>query len=153
MEGKELFCKERIQIHLEADDREDALRKTAALMQKTGIVKEDFLKNILAREKKFPTGLKIGEIGIAIPHTDPEYVNEAGIAVSTMKDPVKFQRMDDPEEMVEAKVIFMLALKDGHNHLTMISSIVKMLSNKEVLNKLIQADSEETILDTINSNL
>lgn len=153
MEGKELFCKERIQIHLEASSQKDALKKTAELMEKTGIVKDDFFENILAREKKFPTGLKIGDIGIAIPHTDPEYVNEPGIAVSTMKDSVKFQRMDDPEEIVEAKIIFMLALQDGHNHLEMISSIVKMLSNKKVLNKLIQADSEETILETIHSNL
>lgn len=153
MEGKELFCKERIQIHLEASSQKDALKKTAELMEKTGIVKDDFFENILVREKKFPTGLKIGDIGIAIPHTDPEYVNEPGIAVSTMKDSVKFQRMDDPEEIVEAKIIFMLALQDGHNHLEMISSIVKMLSNKKVLNKLIQADSEETILETIHSNL
>lgn len=153
MEGKELFCKERIQINLEASSQKDALKKTAELMEKTGIVKDDFFENILAREKKFPTGLKIGDIGIAIPHTDPEYVNEPGIAVSTMKDSVKFKRMDDPEEIVEAKVIFMLALQDGHNHLEMISSIVKMLSNKKVLNKLIQADSEETILETIHSNL
>lgn len=153
MEGIELFNIQRIKVKLEAQQKEDAIRALYELMLESGNVKETFLESILAREEKFPTGLKIGDFGIAIPHTEPEHVKEAGIAAAVLKEPVEFQRMDDPEDCVEAKIIFMMALKDGHNHLSMISNIIKMLQNKEVLTKLANAQSEQEVLEAIHSNL
>lgn len=153
VESKELFDVERIKIDLEVENKEDVLKLLFEIMQKSGKVKESFLKSILEREKKFPTGLKIGDFGIAIPHTEPEHINEAGIAVAILKKSVVFQRMDDPDDLVDVKVVFMMALKDGHNHLSMISNIVKMLQTPKVLNKLKNAPSEQDVLSIVCSNL
>lgn len=153
MEGKELFALNRIIIGLEAQDREDAIEQMCNIMKKEGMVKESFLENILAREARFPTGLKIGDYGIAIPHTDPEHVNCPGITVATLKNKVEFQRMDDPDAGVEAEIIFMMALKDGHNHLEMIGNIIKMLQNKEILSTIINAKEEHNIMEAIQSTL
>lgn len=44
-----------------------------------GKVKDDFEQAVLRREQTHPTGLPSGKIAVAIPHTDVQYVKEAGI--------------------------------------------------------------------------
>ena len=39
-----------------------------------GFVTDMYGKKIIEREKKYPTGLKLDGLNIAICHTDPEYV-------------------------------------------------------------------------------
>ena len=46
-------------------------------LKKKKIVKEEFLNHTLDREKNFPTGLATTSLGVAIPHTDSEFVNES----------------------------------------------------------------------------
>ena len=153
MEGKELFCRKNILVNLEADKKEEAMEAMFKTMYNNRNVKESFLQNVLNREKKFPTGLKIAGFGIAIPHTDPEHVLSPGISVAVLKKPVAFKRMDDAEESVNVRLIFMMALQDGHNHLKMISHIIKMLQDQSVLEMLNHAQSEEEVINIIYSNL
>lgn len=37
-------------------------------------VEDSFESAIMTREMSFPTGLELGHINIAIPHTDPQHV-------------------------------------------------------------------------------
>lgn len=153
MEVKELFCRKNILVNLEANKKEEAMEAMFKAMYNNRNVKESFLQNVLNREKKFPTGLKIAGFGIAIPHTDPENVLSPGISVAVLEKPVEFKRMDDAEESVNVRLIFMMALQDGHNHLKMISHIIKMLQDQSVLEMLHHAQSEEEVINIIYLNL
>ena len=75
-------------VKVSGDTDEDVLRATAAELFAEGYVKESYSDAIIEREKKYPTGLPTGEICVAIPHTDPEHVNDAAICLSILEKPV-----------------------------------------------------------------
>lgn len=111
----------------------DLYERLAAL----GIVKESFKEAILTREANFATGLQVGEIGFAIPHTDSEHVNESQIAIMTLAEPVMFKQMGDHSTLVPVSVVFMLALKESAAHLTMLQTLIELMQNDEVIRELL----------------
>lgn len=111
----------------------DLYERLAAL----GIVKESFKEAILTREANFATGLQVGEIGFAIPHTDSEHVNESQIAIMTLAEPVMFKQMGDHSTQVPVSVVFMLALKESAAHLTMLQTLIELMQNDEVIRELL----------------
>lgn len=153
MKATTLFQEQCVILNVKANDKEELLTVLYEKLYEAGKVKTSYLENVIAREERFPTGLKIKGFDIAIPHTESEYVKESGIAVATVQDEVVFERMDDPDETVKPKIVFMLALKDGHDHMEMISQIVRMFQKQEVLENLQAARSEKEIIHVIQNNL
>lgn len=45
-------------------------------------VEDSFESAIMTREMSFPTGLELGHINIAIPHTDPQHVKTVCCSLS-----------------------------------------------------------------------
>ena len=95
-------------------------------MYKTNSVCEKYLDSIIDREKIFPTGLKIGNINIAIPHTDHKYSNIEGIVLSTLKSPLIFKRMDDPDKDVSVDIIIHLFFNTGDKKVEVLPKILQM---------------------------
>ncbi|SJZ59808.1 PTS system, galactitol-specific IIA component [Pilibacter termitis] len=104
--------------------------------RKDGFVEEIFLEKIKAREVEFPTGIQLEKIGVAIPHTDAECIREEFISVLTVPEGVSFARMDLPTSNVEAKIIFVLGLKEPHAQLSMLQSLISILRQTEEIEKL-----------------
>ena len=77
----------------EVNSQKEALSIIATCLYQTGLVKDSFAENVLKREEVFPTGLLINDVGIAIPHTDAEHVNDSQIAFMSLKKPVTFYEM------------------------------------------------------------
>lgn len=153
MEAGTLFQEQNVILNLKAQSREEILTALYEKLYESGKVKASFLENVIEREKKFPTGLKVKGFDIAIPHTESEHVKESAIAVAKVQDDVAFERMDDPDETVNPKIIFMLALNNGHDHMEMISQIVRMFQKKDVLDNLYRADSAQKVISIIQNNL
>ena len=65
--------------------KEEALQKLSEELRKKQCVTDDFYQNIIRREEIFPTGLAINGMGVAIPHTDSQYVNESQVAFMSLK--------------------------------------------------------------------
>jgi len=64
-------------IDLEADTNTEVLEALSDCLLAEGMVKDTFRAAILQREADYCTGLAFEEMGVAIPHTDPEHANEA----------------------------------------------------------------------------
>ena len=94
MEDNILIDEKYIHIDCEYDNKEDLLKYLTDTMLEDNVIKNTFYENILAREFKYPTGLNTGVIKVAIPHTNPEHVNEAAIS-------------DNPEKQVPLLVKLM----------------------------------------------
>lgn len=105
-----------------------------------GIVKTSFKEAILTREANFATGLQVGTIGFALPHTDSEHVNESQIAIMTLAEPVVFKQMGDNMTEVPVSIVFMLALKESATHLTMLQTLIELMQNDEVITELLNFD-------------
>lgn len=143
-QGGVILNKGLITLKLKAKDREDALRKMSKMLLEQGYVNKDFTKAIIEREKNFPTGLPTKNIGVAIPHTDVEYVNNASIAVGVLDKPVIFQNMGSDDES-EIRIIFMLAIKEPDDQLVMLQKMVSIIQDEDALNEIVNANELEVL--------
>ncbi|MDN6195701.1 MAG: PTS sugar transporter subunit IIA [Tetragenococcus koreensis] len=138
-------------LDLEVNSQEDLLLYMAKELNRHENVNEEFIKKVIEREKKFPTGLQIEEIGVAIPHSDVEYVNEPAVALAVLKNPINFYSMEDGKKIIPINVVFMLAVDDGNKQLKLLQEIMGLIQSKETLKNIIEADTKEEILELIAS--
>ena len=136
----EQFLKEElVKLNLSVSDRDNFFEVMYNEAFNKGYVDEMFLTKIKERESVFPTGLKMADYSVAIPHTDPQYVKEQFIAVATLENPVKFSQMDDASQETDVKVIFMLGLNQPHSQIEALQQLMQMIQNKENVDKLLAA--------------
>ena len=79
-----------IKINLDVNDNEEVINELGTMLLKKGYVKDTYINAVIERERILPTGLDLGELGVAIPHTDSQHVNQANIAVGLLKNPIEF---------------------------------------------------------------
>ena len=118
---------------VEAADRDEALRLLADEFVKADVVREDFLDGLMNREAVFPTGLILDNMGVAIPHTDPEYVKQTQLGFMRLANPVTFQFMGDPSVDVEVNMIFMMAIKESHGQVEMLSKLMDLFGDNDLM--------------------
>ena len=146
---KNYFKEENIFLNFDVNDRKDFLSKISKILFEKKYVKEGFNDSIIEREEKYPTGLDFGEYKIAIPHTDPEYVNEEGIVTVKLKNPIIFRDMGLDENDLEVSVIFVLLVQKGEEQVNLLT---KLLEQKEVYNTIKNASDKEEILRILSKN-
>lgn len=105
----DLFDKKLIFWNVEAKDRESLYFQIAQKLNNYGFVKDSYFNALSKREDEFPTGLKTNFLPIALPHANPENVNQAFIAVvKTLKNiPMKQMGTD---EVMSVKNFFFLGI-------------------------------------------
>lgn len=138
--------------NFEAADQEQLFNKMCEVLHEQGFVKESFLEGISNREKIYPTGLEMGYYGCAIPHTDIEHVIKPAIAVATLKKPIEFSVMGDPDSKVEVNVVFMLALNRKNDQVVMLQDLGALIQNTDAIAKIRKATSREEVLNIIKNS-
>lgn len=154
MECKFCLDKNVVQIGLDEKDRYSALNKISIMLLENGYVRDSYPENVIKREKVFPTGLIAESYGIAIPHTDTEHVISPMVAVAILKNPIEFNMMGgDESDIVNVKVIFMLAMKDGRAQIELLQNIMSIIQDTELMKKIYQANKKDDLIDLLNSKL
>ena len=82
-----------VQTDLMAENEQEIFEQLGGVLVSEGCCKESYVSALSEREKVYPTGILAGDIGVAIPHTDPCYVETTGIAIGVLKEPVSFFQM------------------------------------------------------------
>ncbi|MEG0254083.1 MAG: PTS sugar transporter subunit IIA [Vagococcus sp.] len=137
-----------------AKTKEEAITDIAKLMLTKENVNDKFLENVLKRELVYPTGLLVNGVGIAIPHTDSEYVKKSQLGFMSLKTPVVFNEMGTLDKEVKVSLIFMLALKEAHEQLSMLQQLIEMFQNEEVISSLLKITDEKEFIQLMsNQNL
>jgi galactitol PTS system EIIA component len=72
--SKIIISEKSIFTDLEVSNKEEALRILADSLLDQGFIHDSFYESLIKREKNFPTGLETYDMGIAIPHTEPQHV-------------------------------------------------------------------------------
>lgn len=141
-----LLDQDAICLNLDAKNAEDAIENLGIRLYIDGYVRDTFVDAALAREKKLPTGLPLGgDINAAIPHTDIIHVLKPGVAMATLKRPVIFKNMVQPEEDVSVRLVFLLSLEHPHSQIEMLQEIAGVLQKPEIVEKLMAANSFEDV--------
>ena len=138
----EYLVTEAISLGLTSTSSEDVIRILSNKLLTAGYVRESFADACLLREQTIPTGLPLGgEYNVAIPHTDIEHVIKSGIGMATLTKPVTFQNMVSPEDAVDVRLVFILALDQPKSQIEMLQEIAGVLQNETIIKELINATS------------
>lgn len=148
-----LLHEDLILLDYEADNKEDLLNSLASILKEKGYVKESYINGILEREKEFPTGLNTEGVKVALPHTDAKHVTKAAILIAKLKDPVIFKEMGMSNSDVDAKLIFMMAVKNPDEQVKTLSKLMSILCEKETLIKLHDCTSASSVIDILSKIL
>lgn len=89
-------------LNLNCNDKNELIKIMTNKLHEKGFVKPKFHETVLHREKY--TSTAIGN-RVAIPHGDQNLINEAKVAIATLKSPIKWS----DTEVVD--VVFLLAVK------------------------------------------
>lgn len=131
----------------------EVIESLANRLHEKEYVKDSFIQAVLDREKVFPTGLQIGEINVAIPHAEPEHVNQACIGICSLKEPVLFSRMDDDSQKVPVKLVLMLALSEAHSHMEVLSRIIRSISDEKFVKELSEAPDSARAVQLLKARM
>lgn len=136
----------------EAANANDVIGLLADHLRRARIVHPSYGSAAIAREATMPTGLPLGDgFAVAVPHTDPEHVITSGIALATLKSPVLFGSMDDPEAKIPVHIVFALALRSKDEQIDMLNAIGRLLQDGERLKRLSAANSAEEVASLLDA--
>ena len=124
--------------------KEEVLESVGKNLFDRGYVRSTFSKGILGREEVYPTGLPVGKINVAIPHTDAEHVIKPAMVVVILDNPIEFHVMGDNEKTVKVDIMFVLALKSPNSQLTTLQELMGLIQDED---KLARIKSVKTVLE------
>ena len=138
---------EHILVSVEAEDAQDVIHTLTAALVASGHVKPEFGEDVWKREQTFPTGLPTQPLAVAIPHADPDNVNQSAVCIGVMESPVRFAQMGtDGSILLDARLIFLLAIKEREKQVEMIQQLVTLIQTGSLIKGLAGVkDSPEAI--------
>jgi PTS system galactitol-specific IIA component len=144
----ELITEDTVFFGIAPESNTEAITILGNKMRSLGYVTEDYTDFALEREKKYPTGLPLLNYGVAIPHTEAEYVIQEKIAVAKLKNPVSFRVMGGSEDKtVQVDLIFMLCIKKGDRQLTLLQNLMDLLSKEEQMDELMNSQNKSDLFE------
>ncbi|WP_094243874.1 PTS sugar transporter subunit IIA [Tetragenococcus halophilus] len=136
-------------LNEEVDSSTEIITKLARKLESKKIVNKNFLQHVLNREAKFPTGLALNGLGVAMPHTDSDYVNKSQIAFATLESPISFKSMANLNEEVSVDLIFMIAMASPHEQTGLLSKLMGLFQDEKVLKELKESKNEENVIEIL----
>lgn len=110
---------------------------------KKDLVKPEYPKEVILREKKFPTGLPTRPFGVSIPHTDAKWTNHNAISIGVLKHPIKQVIMGSNDTEVDIDIVFMLALDQSNKQLNILSKLMTVFQNSDNLYTIKNGSKEQ----------
>jgi galactitol PTS system EIIA component len=133
----QLLDPEAIVLGSDASTNEQIIRILAGRLETLGYVKSSYADAVVRRELTIPTGLPLERPdNVAVPHTDPEHVLKPGIALGTLRQPVVFANMEDPDEKLPVGFVFLLAINDKDKQIEALQAIMATIQNQQALDGL-----------------
>lgn len=152
MSYKDMFYEKLIHLEVEGATEGAVFEKVAAQLRDLGFVNEGYLRGITAREQKFPTGLITQHVNIALPHSDPEYVEKPFVYIARLKNEVKVKQMGDSQEM-GVKNLFFLGIKDPKGQVGLLQAFMELFMQEEFVTRFINAQDETDIYQLFTANI
>lgn len=148
-----VFDRDLVQLHARYESKEDLINSLGSLIESKQYAKEGYRESLLKREIEYPTGINMGTIGIAIPHTDKNLVNINTIAVAVLEEGIAFEDMGGSDEVIHAEIVMVLVMKEPKMHNSFLKKLIVMLQEQEVVerfrNATDPADIEEMLKQLI----
>lgn len=152
MSYKDMFSLDLVDLNVNVFTEEEAFEIVANRLSGLGMVNDNYLKGITTREKEFPTGLITQHLNIALPHSDPEYVNKPFIFIARLENDVTCKQMGDNQEM-SVKDLFFLGIKNGKEQVGLLQAIMNLFMNETFVEQYRLAESPEAVYKLFVGNI
>lgn len=136
---QDLLTDDKIQIHIEAKDCNEAIEKTSEPLLANESIKENYVEAMKESIKKYGPYIVIGP-GIALAHARPEDgVSKLDVSVASLAKPIDFgNKQNDP-----VKIIFVLSAVDSYSHLNILKAIVNLINKPNRIEELYKAKTKD----------
>lgn len=148
---RDLIKRELIQLDLDAADRNDFFDQAIDELLRLDYAKESFREAIKAREVKFPTCLPTQPEAVAIPHSDPEHINEPFIMAARLKAPVTWHEMGRNEATHPVRFVFMLGFTRSDGHVKLLQVLLQNLQDADFMAALDAATTADEYYATVSA--
>ncbi|GLI50368.1 PTS maltose transporter subunit IIBC [Tepidanaerobacter syntrophicus] len=141
----ELLNENTIKIYDSVKDWKEAGKIAGKLLVDTGKVKESFIDAMIKSVEEYGPYIVIAP-GIALFHARPEDgVKSMCLSLVIVKNGVYFNSGDkDP-----VKLVFVLGAVDNESHLRLLSELVNLLQDKNLVKMIISAHTEKDVIQLI----
>lgn len=141
------FNDDNVEIHVEASNWEDAIRKSIFLLEKNGHVNKNYVESVIQNIKEYGPYIVIYP-GLAIPHTRPENgAIKIGYSLITLKNPVYFPNSNTP-----VNVLISFSATDSDTHLELIKMIVNIV-NSDLIDEISKVCSIDELNQLLSKNV
>lgn len=135
---------ENIFIDVEVNNFDELVPLLAQPLIENKDVVEDFPNQVIQREQNFPTGLPTEPFGVAIPHTNAEFVMNNKVTIAILKSPIQMEVMGSMnDDKIEVSIVFLLALGQSNKQLNILQKLMGILNKKDILQRIKNGDKEE----------
>lgn len=143
-----------IVIKTDKTTKEEVLKELSEAAITAGYAKQGYYEAILEREEKYPTGLHIPNIEVAIPHADVEWTIKSSVTIGILENPVIFQPMGEEGGEVQAGLVFMLTIKEPKEHIDFLRVFSNLMGKKsEMLVDFAKTADVEPILKILRAGI
>lgn len=143
-----LFSPDLIFYGTHADSPAALLAQLSDELTARDLIGDGWLDAMLERERRFPTGLAMPAINIAVPHVDTIYVRKPYIALVAPAAPVRFEGMAG-QDPVDATLIFNLGIANKSDQVGALQAVLDICMDPTTVYKLGQAGSAEELYRAI----
>ena len=143
---KELITKETYQVTDQNLNWKEAIALAAKPLQEKSIIDDNYIPAMVNKVEEFGPFIDLGK-GVAIPHARPEDgVNEIGMAMLVLKEPVYLA--NDKDHPIE--VMICIAAVDNKSHLKALSHLTRILRDNEMVEQIKQSNKFVDIENILN---
>lgn len=137
-----------VYFSLEAEDKWQAIDKLGEFLAKENGIDDELvlIEEIVEREKLMSTGF---ELGIAIPHAKVNCVDKSIMAIATSEQGIDFDSLDKNPSHI---IVMVVSPNDKlEEHVQLMAKITKVLSQKDVRNKILNTHNKDEIVQLFAS--
>jgi galactitol PTS system EIIA component len=139
---QEMFNKDLIDMHVAVKDEQQLFDLIGIRLIEKNMAKLGYISGLEKRELAYPTGLQFPDLPLALPHVDPEYIQQPFIYVVRNNCQINVKQMGDSAEMKSANFLF-LGLKDGAKQPELLAKIMQAFQDGKFVEQYVDTDSND----------
>ena len=143
---------ELVNIHLNVDGQKELFQNIGEDLHNKQYVTGGYLKGIIEREAKFPTGLATQHLNIALPHSDPEYIKKPFIYIVKNTKPIQMLQMGDNAEL-ECNYFFFLGINDPSNQVGLLAKMMELFMDERFVEVFKKIDNNQDMYKLIKNKI
>ena len=148
----DLVQKDLINMDNRSSDKESFFSSAADTLVEYDFVEESFFQAINERERKYPTGLELPNIVIAIPHTDVEHIKKPFVYFNKMtQKSLTFVQMGTDDVEINPSYVIILGIKKPQEQVGLLSTMIELFSDEEFINDLNSLNNAEEVYELLKS--